>query len=136
MYAFRLKEGTAAEFQPSRGVDVRGLMVDCGATSHIVTDLDKFKSFDPQFQAEAHCAELADGTRCKGVAERRGDAVVCLTDRRGRQLKTMLKQALYSPSDPQDIFSVKAATGSGATVIFKKGEDVLIHKDGTEFHIA
>lgn len=109
--------------------------MDCGATSHIVTDLDKFKSFDPQFQAQAHCVELADGSQCKGVAERRGDVVVCLTDCRGRQLKTTLKQALYSPSYPQDIFSVKAATGSGATVIFKKGEDVLIHRDGMKFHI-
>ena len=59
---------------------MRGLMVDCGANSHIVTDLAKFKSFDNEFKAETHCVELADGTRCKGVAERRGDAEVCLMD--------------------------------------------------------
>lgn len=134
-YTFRVKEGTEAEFQRSRDVDVRGLMVDCGATSHIITDLAKFKSFDAQFQPKSHCVELADGTRCSGVAEKRGDAEVCLTDSRGRKLKTILKQALYIPSYPQDIFSVKAATGSGATVIFRKGQNVLIHKDGTRFHI-
>lgn len=50
-YAFRVSEGAA-------DVDVRGLMVDCGATSHIVTDLAKFKRFDDGFQAKSHCVEL------------------------------------------------------------------------------
>lgn len=89
-YAFRVSERTA-------DVDVRGLMVDCGATSHIVTDLAKFKRFD-EFQAETHCMELADGTRCKGVAERQGDAQVYLIDSRGRHLNITLRQALYIPS--------------------------------------
>ena len=127
-YAFRVSEGAAS-------VNVRGLMVDCGATSHIITDLSKFKRFDDGFQAETHCVELADGTRRKGVAERRGDAEVCLTDSTGRRRNTTLKQALYIPSYPQDIFSVKAATANGATVIFKKGKDNLIHRDGTKFRI-
>ncbi|KAJ8401413.1 hypothetical protein AAFF_G00386440 [Aldrovandia affinis] len=62
-----------SETQPGHGVTRKGLMVDTGATSHIITDLARFKSFDDRFQAETHCVELADGTRCKGVAERRGD---------------------------------------------------------------
>ena len=127
-YLFRVSEGAAE-------VDVRGLMVDSGATSHIVTDLAKFKRFDDGFQAKSHCVELADGTRCKGVAGRRGDAEVCLIDSKGRHLNTTLRQALYIPSYPQDILSVKAATANGATVVFKKGKDVLIHRDGTKFHI-
>ncbi|KAM9791032.1 uncharacterized protein LOC133165345 [Syngnathus typhle] len=111
-------------------VDVRGLMVDCGATSHIITDLAKFKRFDDGFQAETHCVELADGTRCKGVAERRGDAEVCLIDSTGRHLNATLRQALYIPSYPQDILSVKAATARGATVVFKEEKNVLIYQDG------
>lgn len=110
-------------------------MVDCGATSHIVTDIAKFKRFDDDFQARTHCMELADGTKCKGVAECRGDAEVFLMDSRGRHLKTMLRRALYIPSYPQDIFSVQAAADSGATVTFKKGEDILMHKDGTKIPI-
>lgn len=134
-YVFRITDG-AAGFQPSsQDVYVRGLMVDCGATSHIVTDIFKFKRFDDEFQAGTHCVELADGTRSKGVAERRGDAEVCLMDSRGRHLKTVLRRALYIPSYPQDIFSVQAAATSGASVIFKKGEDILVHKDGTKFPI-
>lgn len=56
-------------------------------------------------------------------------------DSRGRRLSATLKEALYVSSYPQDNFSVKAATSSGATVIFKEGEDVLQYKDGTRFFI-
>ncbi|XP_031600343.2 kinesin-like protein KIF23 [Oreochromis aureus] len=56
-------------------------------------------------------------------------------DSRGQFHKTTLKQALYIPSYPQDIFSVKAATSNRATVIFKQGKDTLRHKEGTKFPI-
>ncbi|KAJ8409082.1 hypothetical protein AAFF_G00241030 [Aldrovandia affinis] len=82
-----------------------------------------------------HCVELADGTRSNGIAERRGDAEVCLIDSRGRRHNATLRQALYIPSYPQDTFCVKAATASRVTVIFKEGKDVLQDRDGTEFHI-
>lgn len=36
-------------------VKKRGLMVDTGATSHIITDFAKFKRFDARFQDGAHC---------------------------------------------------------------------------------
>lgn len=126
--AFRVSDGAT-------GTNVKGLMVDCGATSHVITDLGRFKRFDEEFQAETHCVELADGMKYMGVAERRGDAEVCMIDSRGKHLNTTLSKALYIPTYPQDIFSVQAATASGATVIFKKGENVLIHRDGTRFQI-
>ncbi|PIK56502.1 hypothetical protein BSL78_06571 [Apostichopus japonicus] len=47
----------------------------------------------------------------------------------------MLEAALYIPSYPQDMFSVKAATNNGATVTFKQGCNILTHKDGTTFNI-
>ncbi len=34
------------------------------------------------------------------------------------------------------MFSVRAATANGTTVIFKKGSNALIHRDGTKFHIT
>ncbi|KAG1934675.1 hypothetical protein F2P79_019887 [Pimephales promelas] len=89
---------------------------------HIVTDISRFKRFDDEFQAGTHYMELDDGKRCKGVAE------VFLVDIRGRHLKTMLRRALYIPSYPQDIFSVQAAASSGASVTFRKSEDILVHK--------
>lgn len=50
-------------------------------------------------------------------------------------MKTSLKKALFIPSFPQDIFSVKAATASGAMVIFREGCNQLTHKDGAMFDI-
>ena len=113
----------------------KGLMVDTGATSHIIRDIGKFKNFDNTFQAEKHVIELADGTRASGVALKRGDAEVYLVDSAGHPIKTTLNKALYIPSYPQDIFSVKAATANGASVNFHQGCDELIHKNGTKFDI-
>ena len=50
-------------------------------------------------------------------------------------MTAMLKGALYIPSYPQDIFSVKAATVNGAEVNFLHGCNQLIHKNGTKFAI-
>ncbi|XDV16957.1 hypothetical protein PO909_016438 [Leuciscus waleckii] len=130
-YVFRASDAEIWRHEDER----RGLMVDAGATSHIITDIAKFQWFDNSFQADTHCVELADGTRCNGVAKNRGDAAVCLVDSTGRRFKTTLRNALYIPTYPQDIFSVKAATSNGATVIFREGKNVLLHKDGTEFPI-
>uniref|UniRef100_A0A1A8B2B7 Retrovirus-related Pol poly from transposon TNT 1-94 n=1 Tax=Nothobranchius furzeri TaxID=105023 RepID=A0A1A8B2B7_NOTFU len=133
-YAFKLKTDNA---NPGIGkeIEIKGLMVDTGATSHIITDISAFKKFDNNFHGGTHCVELADGSRCKGVAEGRGDAVVYLIDSRGQQCQVTLKEALYIPSFPQNIFSVRAATENGATIVFKTGRNRLKHKDGTEFNI-
>lgn len=69
-------------------------MVDAGATSHIIMDIEKFLSFDSSFQVNTHCVDLADGTRCNGVAKHRGDAEVYLVDGTGRSVKAMLRNAL------------------------------------------
>ena len=130
-YAFRICDSE----EPALDVKRKGLMVDAGATSHIITDIAKFKKFDSSFQAGNHCVELADGSRCKGVAKRRGDAEVWLIDSGGRSFRTTLRGALYIPTYPQDIFSVKAATSSGATVTFSEKKNVLLHRDGTKFPI-
>ncbi|CAK6976234.1 chromodomain-helicase-DNA-binding protein 1-like isoform X2 [Scomber scombrus] len=72
-YMFKVTDG-GIQRQPARSIQEKGLMVDTGATSHIVTDVTMFKSFDCAFRPETHTVELADGTRCSGVAQRRGNA--------------------------------------------------------------
>lgn len=111
----------------------KGLMVDCGATSHMINDATKFITVDKSFRPEDHMIELADGTKVSGMAKMRGQAEVYLLDSEGRQVKTRLKQALYIPSFPQNIFSVKSATANGAEMHFKDGDNWLIHKDGAKF---
>lgn len=69
-YAFLTKDRDLG-IHPGRGVK-KGLMIDAGATSLIITDETMFKSFDESFRAETHCVELADRTMCQGVAKQRG----------------------------------------------------------------
>ncbi|XP_028394907.1 uncharacterized protein LOC114519054 [Dendronephthya gigantea] len=59
---------------------VNGILVDCGATTHIVHDVSKFVKFDTQFNPERHFIELADGKRSNNVAQKRGDAEVEICD--------------------------------------------------------
>ena len=65
-HSFMFKVDTA----PTKGrTDV--LLVDCGATSHIITDESLFKNFDQSFNSEQHHIELADGTQAHSVAKKR-----------------------------------------------------------------
>ena len=116
-------------------IKVNGLMVDCGATSHIITEESKFTRFDKTFNPQQHFMELADGTRENNVALKRGDAEVMLRDLKGRDVMVTLKRALFIPSYPQSILSVEAATAEGAKVVFQKGKNELTTKDGTVFSI-
>lgn len=70
------------------------LMVDTGATPHIIMDIEKSKTFDELFQLENHSIELADRTRMSRVTLRRGDVGVCLKDSEGHKVKTTLTEAL------------------------------------------
>ena len=79
--------------------------------------------------------ELADGKHTVGVAQGRGDAQVCLLNSAGHRCTVTLKNALYVPSWPQELFSVKSATAHGAKVFFNEGKDVIVTPDGTSFDI-
>ncbi|XP_028310197.1 uncharacterized protein LOC114467885 [Gouania willdenowi] len=124
-HTFVFKIGHVNEVQVGR-VNEKGLMVDTGATSHIIRNITQFKDFDESFEPHKHVLELADGERTSGIALKKGTARVRLRDNKGRVMDAMLSGALYVPSFPQDIFSVKAATSHGATVVFKE-ELLVIH---------
>ncbi|KAJ8414192.1 hypothetical protein AAFF_G00050620 [Aldrovandia affinis] len=113
---------------------MKGIMVDTGVTSHIVNDIGKFKSFDDSFQSEIHSVELADWTKCNGIAQRRGTAMVCLLDNNRRQHRAQLQDALYIPSYPHYIFSVSRATNGGATITFMKGDSNMVTTDRFDIH--
>lgn len=103
------------------------VLVDCGATAHIITDENKFLRFDDTFNGDKHFMELADGTRANNVAVKRGDAQITLQDKNGGLVNVTLKNALLVPSYPQDIFSVQAATENGASVNFEPKSAELVH---------
>ena len=86
--------------------DVKTLLVDCGATTHIITDKSKFVEFDETFKPANHFIELANGSKTNNLAQGKGTANVSLVDSHGHTKKAMLKNALYVPSFKQDIFSI------------------------------
>ena len=114
---------------------INNLLVDCGATSHIIRDSSKFIEFDSDFNPSNHYIELADGSRTNGVAHGRGIAKVLLYDVNGIPQKVILSNALYVPSYKQDLFSVQAATEKGASVNFSPKYTELRAADGTIFPI-
>ena len=91
------------------------LLVDTGATSHIVSDKSKFISFDKNFDPNLHVNELADGSKAKVVAGK-GAAKVKLYDANGSSRELILKNKFYVPSYKQDIFSVNAAIEEGGSM--------------------
>ena len=109
-----------------------GMLVDTGATSHMNDILIRT---DDGFNPAKHYMELADGTRCNNVALKHGDAEVILKDVNGKPVKALLKGALFIPSYPQDIFSVKATISNGAEIKFSQEQGELVYKDGTKFII-
>lgn len=125
----------AQEERTSAIVKKKGIMVDGGATSHIVNDIGKFESLDDTFQPDSHSVELADGTKCSGVARRRGTATIYLLDETGQQHRAHLRDALYMPTYPHDIFSVARATNGGATITFQEGNNRMVTRNGNRFDI-
>jgi len=115
--------------------DGDNLLVDCGATAHIITDKSKFVEFDARFNPKEHFIELADGSRSNGVVQGKGCAKVLLYDVEGNACKCLLQNALYVPSYNQDIFSVQAATDRGAYVNFTPNSAELKTPNGLVFDV-
>ena len=111
------------------------LLVDCGATTHIVNDLAQFICFDKNFNPDEHYIELADGSRSNNIALKKGMAKVTLQGTNGKAYNIGLENCLYIPSYKQNIFSVHAATEKGASVEFSNNAGSLSTKDGTKFEI-
>ncbi len=110
------------------------LLVDTGATSHIINDKSKFVDFDKEFNPSAHVIELADGSKANVVLGK-GNAKVKLYDVNGNARDVMLNSALYVPSYEQNIFSVHAAIERGAIINLDREAKQLKCPDGTTFEM-
>ena len=115
--------------------DTESLLVDCGATTHIVNSDKNFVYVDESFKPVEHFIELADGKRTNNVAKKRGTVAVTLKTAEGKTVNATLENTLFIPSYPQCIFSVQAATKKGAKVSFDAESAELIASDGTKFPI-
>jgi len=111
------------------------LLVDCGATTHIVNDLAQCICFDKDFNPDKHYIALADGSRSNNIALKNGIAKVIVQGKNGKASNIGLENCLHKPSYKQNIFSCHAATEKGASVDFSNNESSLTKKDGTKFEI-
>ena len=118
----------------TRGKTTPNLLLDSGATSHIIVDHEKFVDFDDKFNASSHFIELADGSKAN-VCLGRGNASVKLYDINGKLRDVVLDNALYIPSYKQNIFSVSASIAKGASVSLEKERKYFKAHDGTMFGI-
>ena len=122
------------DFSEQQNVEVGKLLVDCGATSHIINDMSMFHKLDKSFKPDKHYIELANGERSNNVALKRGTAKMKFVDSRGKYVDIVLTNALYVPTFPQNIFSVQAATNKGASVSFQP-DSAQLSLNGKEFNI-
>ena len=83
------------------------MLVDSGATSHIVCNNDRFIYFDKSYDPTNHYVELADGTRTNGLIKGKGKAEFQIYDDHGNNASIILNDALFIPSYDINIFSVR-----------------------------
>ena len=110
------------------------LLVDTGATSHIITERSKFVSFDDNFDTNTHIIELADRSKTSVVLGK-GNAKVKLFDVKGNLHEVMLSNALYVPSYQQNIFSVSVEVKKGSNVNLGPQVSIYTTEEGREFEI-
>ena len=114
------------------------LLIDSGASIHILTKHDNFKHFNKEFKTENHVIELANGVKVNGLARGQGEAVITLHDSGGEPHDITLSNALFIPTFNQNILSVPALTFNGATVNFKGNSGTIQFKEhkNTDFKIS
>ena len=113
---------------------INSLLVDTGASTHIITNKDRFTSFDANFDPKLHTIELADGRRVNDIAKGKGTAEVMITNTQGIPCKAVLRNALFIPSFKQDIFSVQMAVKNGTAMTFKQ-DGAVMQNNNTSFNI-
>ena len=111
------------------------LMVDCGATAHIITDKEKFIHLDENFDKSKHTIELADSSRRNDIVCGKGRAQIYLTSNTGKRCTIVLEDALYIPSYSQNILSVSKMTKKGVNVYFGPNYAELVAPNGVKFNI-
>jgi len=135
-FFFKISEGSISNNSSFDMINSCNLLVDCGATAHIINDESKMIRRDKNFDSSKHIIELADGSRTCGIVKAKGDANVTITDSNGNNRNVILKDVLCIPSYNQNIFSVQAATENGAAVTFNPNAAKLRHSNGTVFNIS
>ena len=119
-FSFFISTGFRAEENPV-------FIIDSGCSNYMIKDKHFFVDLDENDYGAYECA---NGTNSK--IEGRGRAEFYATKRNGDSAKIILKDALYTPSNGQNLLSVAKLKEAGASFHFAE-RDEIITKDGIIF---
>ena len=94
---------------PLNATSNTGLLVDTGASAHLLCTKANFMSFEEGFDPAVTYLELADGSRHANLIQGRGPACIPLRDTEGTQRQILLKHALFAPTFKRNILSLYEA---------------------------
>ena len=78
------KQVSKCYFAKSKMGNGGSMLVDSGASSHIIFDESRFCSIDKDFKPQNHFVELADGTKHNEFALKRRSVEISLRDKSGK----------------------------------------------------
>ena len=121
----------------SNDIKGKGLLVDTGASSHILCSDTYFIDLDQNFEPAATFLELADGSKHSNLIQGRGTASIPLYDVTGQQRKVILYNALYVPSFTRNILSLFEAVRAGIQFhLNDPGQEYMYTPEGHTFNIT
>ena len=121
----------------NQDIETKGLLVDTGASSHILCSDTYFQDLDKTFEPAATFLELADGSKHNNLIQGRGTATIPLYDVTGQQRMVVLYNALYVPSFTRNILSLFEAVRSGIQFYLNDpGQEYMCTPDGHKFNIT
>lgn len=133
-FSFKLEVIDIAHRVESSAISHR-LIVDSGATSHILNNPNRFVSYDETFNPANHFVEVVDGHMSNEIVTARGSVEYLVIDSNGLSREIVLENALLAPSFPTNLFSVRAAVRKGANVVFSQ-DDNYLQAGQTKFNLS
>ena len=120
----------------NRSYNTQGILIDTGASCHILSNKNYFLNFDENFVPSENYLELADGSKRNDLIKGKGDATIPLYDKSGFKRNFVLKNALYVPSFKKNILSLHNAVKSGVRFYLNSpGDEHMITQEGIKFRI-
>ena len=72
--------------------------MDCGAITHVITDIKKIIKVNENFNLNNYVIKLADCSRKPGIITTKGDLQIKIRDSKGKYCDVVLKNALCAPT--------------------------------------
>lgn len=89
------------------------ILLDSGASIHIVCDTPLFSKLDKNFSSENSYLQMADGRKSSKIINDRGTAKIPIKDIQGNNCVITLQECLYVSNFTKNIMSINLAIKSG-----------------------